>query len=125
VITPPGRAAPRGIRSSLFVFPSDLVDEGVDRVLARVRERGVDAVTLAVAYHQARDLTPRSPLRRLVYRQDGVFVPLLKGPHVVRSSARHQAARSRTTTATATTHQRAPVTQSRGERVAGLHRSSD
>jgi hypothetical protein len=60
------------------------VDEGVDRVLTRVRERGVDAVTLAVAYHQARDLTPRSPLRRLVYRQDGVFVPLLKAPHVVR-----------------------------------------
>jgi hypothetical protein len=76
VITPPGRAARGRIRSSLFVFPSDLVDEGVDRVLARVRERGVDAVTLAVAYHQARDLTPRSALRRLVYRRDGVFVPL-------------------------------------------------
>lgn len=76
MITPSGAAVPPGIRSSLFVFPSDLVDEGAGRVLERVRERGVDAVTLAVAYHQARDLTPRSPRRRLVYRQDGVFVPL-------------------------------------------------
>jgi hypothetical protein len=63
-------------RSSLFVFPSDLVEEGVDEVLARVRERGVDAVTVAVAYHQARDLMPRAKAGRVVHRRDGVFLPL-------------------------------------------------
>ncbi|MEJ3745723.1 hypothetical protein WEI85_20825 [Actinomycetes bacterium KLBMP 9797] len=67
------------MRSSLFAFPSDLVDEGVGEVLTGVRGRGVDAVTLAVAYHQARDLTPRGH-RRLVYRRDGVFLPL--PPHL-------------------------------------------
>lgn len=63
-------------RSSLFVFPSDLVEEGVDEVLARVRERGVEAVTVAVAYHQARDLMPRARTARVVHRRDGVFLPL-------------------------------------------------
>ncbi|MGI5287598.1 hypothetical protein ACQEVF_30260 [Nonomuraea polychroma] len=63
-------------RSSLFVFPSDLVDEGVDEVLARVRERGVAAVTVAVAYHQARDVVPRGKAGRVVHRRDGVFLPL-------------------------------------------------
>ncbi|WP_327589401.1 hypothetical protein OHA25_22175 [Nonomuraea sp. NBC_00507] len=63
-------------RSSLYVFPSDLVDEGVERVLARVRERGVAAVTVAVAYHQARDVVPRGKSGRVVHRRDGVFLPL-------------------------------------------------
>jgi hypothetical protein len=68
------------MRTSVFVFPSDLVDEGPDQVLKRVRGWGVDAVTIAVAYHQARDLTPHGRGRRLVYRDDGVFVPL--PPHL-------------------------------------------
>ncbi|WP_271221113.1 hypothetical protein [Streptosporangium carneum] len=63
-------------RSSLFVFPSDLVVEGVREVLARVRERGVEAVTVAVAYHQARDVMPHASVRRVVHRHDGVFLPL-------------------------------------------------
>ena len=64
------------IDSSVFVFPSDLADEGVEEVLARVRDRRVDAVTLAVAYHQARDVMPHRTAGRLVYRADGVFLPL-------------------------------------------------
>ncbi len=63
-------------RSTLFVFPSDLVDEGVERVLARVAERGVDGVTLATAYHRARDFAPRRTVGRQVLRRDGVFAPL-------------------------------------------------
>jgi hypothetical protein len=62
--------------NSLFAFPSDLVDEGVAEVLARVRGYGVEAVTLAVAYHQARDLTPHATTGRLRHRADGVFAPL-------------------------------------------------
>ncbi|WP_246278829.1 hypothetical protein [Phytohabitans rumicis] len=62
------------LTTSLYAFPSDLVAEGVDTVLRRVRERGVDAVTLAVAYHRARDVTPHGPAR-LVHRRDGLFLP--------------------------------------------------
>ncbi|WP_188193327.1 hypothetical protein [Nonomuraea sp. SYSU D8015] len=62
--------------SSLFVFPSDLVAEGVDEVLARVRGYGAGAVTVAVAYHQARDVMPHGAAGRVVHRRDGVFLPL-------------------------------------------------
>lgn len=67
------------MHSSLFVFPSDLVAEGVDTVLRRVRDRGVDTVSLAVSYHQARDLTPHGS-GRTVHRADGLF---LAGPDEV------------------------------------------
>lgn len=66
------------MKSSVYAFPSDLVDEGPEQVLKRVRGWGADAVTLALAYHQARDLTPHGR-RRLVYRDDGVFAPLPPG----------------------------------------------
>lgn len=62
--------------TSLFAFPSDLAAEGVAEVYDRIRGLGVDAVTLAVAYHQARDVTPHRPTGRLVHRADGVFLPL-------------------------------------------------
>jgi hypothetical protein len=65
--------------SSLFVFPSDLVAEGVDEVLGRVREYGAAAVTVAVAYHQARDVMPHGRAGRVVHRRDGVFLPLPPG----------------------------------------------
>lgn len=62
--------------SSLFAFPSDLVAEGVDEVLARVRDHGAAAVTIAVAYHQARDVMPRGKAGKVAHRHDGVFLPL-------------------------------------------------
>jgi hypothetical protein len=66
----------RSIESSVFVGVEDLRGEGDDVVLDRiVNEFGATGVTVAVAYHRARDLTPHgSP--RVTIRHDGVhFIP--------------------------------------------------
>lgn len=60
---------------AMYLFPSDLVDEGVDVVARRLRELGCTAA-LALAYHQARDVVPHAGAKpRLRYRRDGVFFP--------------------------------------------------
>jgi hypothetical protein len=66
----------RPIESSVFVGVEDLRGEGSDVVLDRiVDEFGATGVTVAAAYHRARDLTPHgSP--HVTIRRDGVhFVP--------------------------------------------------
>jgi hypothetical protein len=59
------------MRSSAFVFGTDLLDEGIDVVLDRLRERGgVDGISLSATYHDARDVFPHNP-RRHVFRNEG------------------------------------------------------
>jgi hypothetical protein len=60
--------------SSMYVFVEDLRGEGVDKVLDRVSAYGVAGVTVAAAYHQARDVTPHGA-SRLTLRRDGVHFP--------------------------------------------------
>ncbi len=65
------------IPASMYAWPSDLVDEGVEGVIAAVRDQGINAISLAASYHQARDVVPHAgPKPRLRYRDDAVFVPL-------------------------------------------------
>lgn len=60
------------MRTSLFAFAVDLHDEGVEPVLANVRERaGIDDLTLAVAYHAARDVLPHNPVGRVRFLEPG------------------------------------------------------
>ncbi|HLU72108.1 MAG TPA: hypothetical protein VKZ82_07995 [Nonomuraea sp.] len=63
--------------SSLFCGPLDLAGEGVDTVLANaVTRAGVDRIAPAVAYHDARDVLPHNPRRRVATGGAGVcFVP--------------------------------------------------
>lgn len=66
------------MKTSLFAFATDLDDEGTDVVLANVGERaGVDAISLAVAYHAARDVFPHSPARKVRFLEPGAvfFAP--------------------------------------------------
>lgn len=59
---------------SLYTFPSDLVDDGIDRVLEWSGRLGMDTLTIALAYHQARDVVPHAGNKpRIRYRRDGVF----------------------------------------------------
>jgi hypothetical protein len=47
------------IGTSIYVFGSDLLDEGVEEVLERIQHRaGVDGVMLAPVYHVAQDVFP-------------------------------------------------------------------
>lgn len=60
------------METSMLAFATDLRDEGLDTVLANVQERaGVSALTMAVAYHDARDLFPHNPVHRVRYLEGG------------------------------------------------------
>src|SRR3712207_9087701 len=60
------------METSMLAFATDLHDEGLDAVLGNVQERaGVDGLTLAVAYHAARDLFPHNPVHKVRYLEGG------------------------------------------------------
>ncbi len=61
----------------MFAFATDLHDEGLHTVLDNVQDRaGVNGLTMAVAYHDARDLFPHNPVRKVRYLEGGaVFFP--------------------------------------------------
>src|SRR4028118_662086 len=66
------------METSLLTFATDLVDEGIETVLTNVQERaGAHEVTLAVAYHRARDICPDNPVRKVRYLEGGTvfFAP--------------------------------------------------
>ena len=53
------------METSLFAFATDLHDEGLETVLGNLQDRaGVDGLTMAVAYHDARDLFPHNPVHK-------------------------------------------------------------
>lgn len=55
----------------MFVFGTDLIDEGYTTVLHNLKDRaGVDAVSLSATYHNARDIFPHNP-RSHVYKHEG------------------------------------------------------
>lgn len=59
------------MKSSMFVFGSDLAGEGYDVVLDNLGSRaGVSAVSFSATYHNARDIFPHNPAHR-VYRHEG------------------------------------------------------
>lgn len=58
----------------MYVFATDLEDEGLGRVLENLRDRaGVSGVTLGAAYHAARDIFPHNPRRRVRFLPPSVF----------------------------------------------------
>jgi len=65
------------METSMLAFATDLRDEGTGRVLDNVQNRaGVDGLTMAVAYHDARDLFPHNPICKVRYLEGGtVFFP--------------------------------------------------
>jgi hypothetical protein len=61
-------------RSSIWIYPWDLLDEGAEPALRQARDvAGVDAVNLAVTYHAGLFLLPHNPRRRLYVAEDGVL----------------------------------------------------
>jgi hypothetical protein len=71
----------RTIKASAYVFGTDLLGEGYGAVLDNLRQRGgLDAVSLAATYHDARDVFPHNP-RYHVHRHEGDvawFAPRLR-----------------------------------------------
>jgi hypothetical protein len=59
--------------TSIFAFATDVHGEGLDAVLDNVQHRaGLRGITLAAVYHDARDLFPHNPVRRLRFMEPGV-----------------------------------------------------
>ncbi|MFF5209508.1 hypothetical protein [Streptosporangium sp. NPDC000396] len=61
--------------SSLYVYVEDVRGEGLEKVLDRITGYGVTGVTVAAAYHRARDVTPHGRSRVTVRRDGAHFVP--------------------------------------------------
>lgn len=60
------------MRASLLSFVTDYLDEGVGAVLDNVEGRaGIDGVTIAALYHDARDVFPHNPVRRIYFHEPG------------------------------------------------------
>lgn len=57
---------------ALWTYPWDVLDEGIDAALDGIVALEVDGISLAVAYHAARTLSPRGPRRRIRFLEDGV-----------------------------------------------------
>ncbi|MEU4535514.1 hypothetical protein AB0G15_11665 [Streptosporangium sp. NPDC023825] len=61
--------------SSLYVYVEDVRGEGLDTVLDRIAGYGVTGVTVAAAYHRARDVTPHGRSRVTLRRDGAHFTP--------------------------------------------------
>jgi hypothetical protein len=62
------------MRRSLWTYPWDVQDLGLDYVLGELRDRaGANTVSLATSYHAGRFLQPRSPVRKCYFPQDGTI----------------------------------------------------
>lgn len=60
------------LQASLWIYPWDILDEGVNTALDRARNvAGVSVVKVAVTYHSALLLLPHNPVRRLYAAVEG------------------------------------------------------
>lgn len=64
------------MRLSVWTYPWDIADEGVDVALGRIAALGFDAIDLAANYHAISTLAPHAPRRKVQYMEWGaVFIP--------------------------------------------------
>jgi len=57
---------------SMWTYPWDIADLGLDRVSTDIRERArLNRISIAASYHAGRFLQPRSPVRKAYFPEDG------------------------------------------------------
>jgi hypothetical protein len=60
------------VQTSIFAFATDIRDEGVATVLDNVQHRaGLGGIAVAAAYHEARDIFPHNPARKVRFLESG------------------------------------------------------
>jgi hypothetical protein len=60
------------VQTSIFAFATDIRDEGVETVLDNVQHRaGLGGIAVAAAYHEARDIFPHNPARKVRFLESG------------------------------------------------------
>lgn len=60
------------MRKGLYVYPWDLEEEGTADVAARLRDTGLDSISLAVSYHAGKFVRPHAPRHKVYFPEDGV-----------------------------------------------------
>lgn len=59
---------------SMWTYPWDVQDQGVERTIADLRDRaGLNTISLATSYHAGRFLQPRSPHQKAYFPEDGTI----------------------------------------------------
>jgi hypothetical protein len=62
------------MRFAIWTYPWDVLDLGIDQVVADARDRaGLNGINLATAYHAGRFFQPRSPRRKTYFPEDGTI----------------------------------------------------
>ncbi len=62
------------MQTSIFLFSTDVRDEGADIVLDNAQHRaGLGGVTVAAAYHEGRDVFPHNPVRKVRFLESGAI----------------------------------------------------
>ena len=59
--------------NAVWIYPWDLIDEGIEPVLDRLRENNINGVNVAVNYHTGRFFLPHNPKRKLYYPEPGAL----------------------------------------------------
>lgn len=57
----------------MYIYPWDLEEEGAANVLPRLRDIGIDAISLAVSYHAGKFVRPHAPGRKVYFPEDGTI----------------------------------------------------
>src|SRR5207302_8560989 len=66
--------ARRRVQTSIFMFATDLRNEGVETVLDNVQHRGgLGGITIAAAYHEGRDVFPHNPVSKVRFLESGAI----------------------------------------------------
>ncbi len=65
------------MKASIFAYPQDLIDHGVERALDRIAALGFDQVSVPVNYHTAKLILPDNPKRKVWFTEPGAtyFAP--------------------------------------------------
>jgi hypothetical protein len=59
--------------NSLWTYPWDLIDLGIENSLKEIKATGLDGISLASSYHAGRFLQARSPRRKAYFPEDGTL----------------------------------------------------
>jgi hypothetical protein len=62
------------MQKAMYTYAWDLQEEGVKTVAARLRDAGLNTVTLATSYHAGKFLRPHAPRRKVFFPEDGTIL---------------------------------------------------
>lgn len=59
------------MNKSIFVYPWDIVDDGIAETLADIQSLGIAEINVSVSYHSGKFLLPHNPKKKIYYHEGG------------------------------------------------------